>query len=279
MNVDLEINWDSFIDLLSTLNRAISNSSAINVNSIELRDQAQEVSQYYFRNVRPSLRLLGINQELIIKMDDDISKLFKLSRGRNAKSTYMNLLASISSTEEAISLAKEMKLSEKAYLDAMPDDNLVDDHEQLIIDSLSQIVPSAARSYKQAILDLDDSERISYRGAANELREALREIIDYFAPDAEVMAQEGFQLVKNQTKPTRKQKVRYILRARGMSKTATKVPEGMIEAIDAKVSVVVSATYSRTNISAHVQTERKEVLLVKQYVDSVLSELLSIPKE
>ncbi|HEU0018349.1 MAG TPA: hypothetical protein VFQ31_08360 [Methyloceanibacter sp.] len=50
------------------------------------------------------------------------------------------------------------------------------DEDEHIIRKLDALVPSAALSYKQAILDLRDDSRVSFYGPALELREALREI-------------------------------------------------------------------------------------------------------
>ena len=60
------------------------------------------------------------------------------------------------------------------------------------IKKLEALVPSAALSYKQAVLDLNDDSRVSFRGPALELREALREILDHLAPDDEVTAAPGY---------------------------------------------------------------------------------------
>ena len=55
--------------------------------------------------------------------------------------------------------------------------------EVQIIETLQSLVPTAALSYQQAIRDLADSTRVSYRGPAAELREVLREVCDHLAPD------------------------------------------------------------------------------------------------
>src|SRR5262249_458921 len=65
-----------------------------------------------------------------------------------------------------------------------------EEDEQIII-KLDALVPSAALSYKQAILDLKDDHTVPFRGAALEWREALREILDHRAPDSEVTAAPG----------------------------------------------------------------------------------------
>ena len=90
----------------------------------------------------------------------------------------------------------------------------------MLISTLEAIVPTAALSYKQALTDLNIcNHKISFRGTATELREALRETLDHLSPDTAIMKEPGFKLEQNQTKPTMKQKVRYILKMRNLNDT------------------------------------------------------------
>src|SRR5205823_4436386 len=50
--------------------------------------------------------------------------------------------------------------------------------DDLILESLDDLCPSAAQSYRQALVDLGSESRTSYRGPATDLREALRETLD-----------------------------------------------------------------------------------------------------
>ena len=59
--------------------------------------------------------------------------------------------------------------------------------ETKILDALDRVIPTTALSYKQALQDLNGQNRFSYRGTAAELREVLRELLDYLAPDTEVL--------------------------------------------------------------------------------------------
>lgn len=49
-------------------------------------------------------------------------------------------------------------------------------------------------AYQQALLDLATPDRLSWRGPATDLREALRETLDVLAPDDEAKAMPGFKL-------------------------------------------------------------------------------------
>ena len=51
--------------------------------------------------------------------------------------------------------------------------------EEKLIETLEKMLPSAADSYKQSIIDLQSQiARLTFRGIAAELREVLREVLD-----------------------------------------------------------------------------------------------------
>ena len=150
--------------------------------------------------------------------------------------------------------------------------------ETIILETLKRLIPSAGASYQQALLDLNSEDRLSFRGTANELREALREVLDHLAPDSEVEKADGFKLEPRTMKPTQRQKVRHILRARRLPKTAIKVPEDAVTRVEEATASLTRSTYDRSSLSAHVTTARQEVEQMKMYIDSVLAELLEIHK-
>ena len=146
----------------------------------------------------------------------------------------------------------------------------------LIIKNLKMTVSTAAVSYEQVLNDLK-TDRVSYRGTIAELREVLREVLDYLAPDENVMASPNFHCEENQKKPTMKQKVRFILKKRNKGSTASETAEEATSIVDEGIAKLVRATYNRGSLSAHVQGEGKpEVFQIKRYLDSVLCELLEI---
>jgi hypothetical protein len=76
-----------------------------------------------------------------------------------------------------------------------------------------------------------------------------------------------------------KQKVRFILRARGVSTTATEVPENAVNLVEESIGKLTRAAYNRSSLSTHVSGNRSEVLQMKMYIDSVLAELLEIHRD
>ncbi len=269
--------WDTFVNNVTRLRQRVNASRAVNVNSQVQRTSARELAQDYFRNIRPELRRLAIPDSNITDLDYLLTRLLRLSSSPNAKSTYLALLQSTQSTVEAVEIQRELRIGEISFEAQNETKYQSSDRETLIYETLLKIVPTAGRSYRQALIDLSDNGRVSYRGPANDLREALREIVDRLAPDSDVEGMEGFKYEKDQTKPTRQQKVRFILRSRGLSAKEVKIPATLIEIIEDRVAVIASTTFTDANIVAHVQVEREQVIRIKDEVDFVLSEILEIP--
>jgi hypothetical protein len=268
--------WANFNTALDLLKKEVSRSKAANVNASDVRQQAKDVIQSYFRQTRPELQSLGLDIEIISQLDTSFQNLLKLSNGANVKSSYLTIFKNLSKILEEAEIAIELRLAEKAFLSLSPQSNSLTGLESIIYDTLLNLVPSAGLSYKQAIIDLSDEDRISYRGVANEFREALRETLDHLAPDKDVVAQSGFKYEKDKTTPTMKQKVRYILKARELASNAMKVPENAVEIIEDRVASFARSTYERSSISAHVASSRNEVLQMRNYLNAVFAELLGL---
>ena len=148
--------------------------------------------------------------------------------------------------------------------------------ERLIIDTLSHIVPAAAVSYEQCLLDLGGPPRRSYRGVAHELREVLRETLDYLAPNRDVMAVAGFKLEAGQSRPTQTQKALYVLRNRKLSREQISAPELAVTMVEEMGATITRTAYTRGSKDAHSSSSAAEVRQLKMWIDAVLGELLEI---
>ena len=118
--------------------------------------------------------------------------------------------------------------------------------------------------------------RHSFRGTAAELREALREILDHLAPDDDVQASSGFKLEPDQTRPTMRQKVRFILKSRRRSDPAIATAEKAADVVDELTASLVRSVYTRASMSTHVSSGPEEVMRIKAYVDVILTDLLEV---
>ena len=137
-------------------------------------------------------------------------------------------------------------------------------------------MPAAALSYQQAIADLADDGRASFRGPALELREALRETLDHLAPGEEVEAMNGYKQEPDRKGPTMKQKVRFVRSARALSKSIWCRSRANRYTIDELVGSLTRSVYDMSSVATHVAKERKAVVRIKLYVVAVLHEMLEI---
>jgi hypothetical protein len=276
MDPDQDSSWDTFLESLQALKVHISKVD-FEGNPVHL-EAVKNVSRLYFRVTRPQLRILTIDSQVIGELDARVESLFTNANNGAAPGTIIQSINAILNQADKVSLMREYRLSDISFEAAAPRVSSITDQEEQVISTIHNLVPSAARSYRQAILDSADTTRISYRGPANEFREALREVLDHLAPDPDVTGKAGFSFEENQSTPTRKQKVRFILNARRTPRAAAKVPEELADLIDNKVAGITGATYTLANVTAHIETERIEVLRVRRYTLLVLSEILAIPE-
>ena len=268
--------WDGFVEATQALTAALSKSKAAKVTRDDLRESAKGVVQGYFTQTRPHLRDLGCSFQDIDHLDGLLQSLLALAQGRSRRPKYITTLAGIQKAQVKLGTERLVLLGEKDY-GAEPSGVVTfTDIEKDIMKMLLKIVPTAALSYEQAVRDLHEPYRVSYRGSANELREALREVLDHLAPNDAVIRSEGFKLVEGQRRPTQRQKVAYILRARRVSDTAGGAPQVSISLVDELTGSLARSTYERSTLSTHTATARREVKQIKMYVDGILADLLEI---
>jgi hypothetical protein len=261
--------WQSLSDALLAFGRHIDQLHSVNVNANSIRTEATKVAQKYFRQCRSSLQDLGLDDELSV-LDKGFENLIQLSSGKNAVSSYKRQLKSIRKLLPKVTTRIELNQSVvKAPANTSAED-------ERIIQTLDGLVPSAASSYRQAIIDLADANRLSFRGPALELREALRETLDHLAPDSDVTSAPGYVKEKDRHGPTMKQKVRFILKARGQSKSSSEVPEQTTITIDEMVGTLTRSIYDRSSVATHVATERRTVIQIRRYVVAVLHDILEL---
>lgn len=147
------------------------------------------------------------------------------------------------------------------------------EEDEKIISKLDALVPSAALSYKQAVLDLGDDNRLSFRGPALELREALREILDHLAPDNEVTSAPEYKQEKERAGPTMKQKVRFIMKKKG-SRSSSDAPEQAVTAFEEAIAGLTRAVYERSSKATHVAGERGIVVQIRRFLVAIFHEIL-----
>ncbi len=272
--------WEELISLVGSFRGNVQRAQGDRVNSMRLREAGKQVVQHYFRRARPEL--VALNLDGVDGLDELMRGLLQVTNGRGLRKTYLSLLARMRTLSTQLEGQRELRLGERRA-SASPQvvqpaavTTAPTEIERKIINAMEGLVVTASLSYRQAIADLTNPGRISFRGPANELREALREVVDELAPDGDVVGQKGFQYEKGQTTPTQKQKVRYILRVQGASGTARDTPEKSAALIEEMFASFARSTYQRSSFPTHVASARRDVLQMKMYVDGVLAELLQI---
>ena len=209
--------WDTLWEDVDSFFKAVARNAAVNINANELRQQGREIVVRYFRQERPKLVALGIKAEAL---DVPMQALIRLANGKNARASYLTVLRRLRKQRPKTETEREILLG--ALTTKRPEEAFTNRTEIEIFQTLDRLVPTAAASYHQALQDLQDPERPSWRGTADELRETVREVLDHLAPDADVVKAEGFTLEKGRTRPTMSQKARFILKSRGIPHGATR---------------------------------------------------------
>lgn len=262
----------SFRDFAGTadsLRKRISLSKAPQIQSKTVLSEIQKLVEYYFRDLRATYFSPKTSNNELVELDAHAQQLLELTHKHPASSKVITLLKNVVVLSRKIDVHTTINQSN----DSDRDMDVVD---MRIIETLEKLVPSAALSYKQALTDLKTPTRMSWRGPATDLREALRELLDHLAPDKDVTSAPGFKLEHETKGPTMKQKVRHILSKRGKSRAATAVPEGAAASIEEALGAFVRSLYTRSSISTHTPTDKIEVTRIRDWVRVTLCELLEI---
>jgi Predicted pPIWI-associating nuclease len=266
--------WRDLRERAELLQQDISRVQAVNVNSREVRSEAELLASDYFRAGRPLLLGEGVSASECSALDEHAQALVKLAQGRNQKLSYVKVLRHLRKEMARLEVTRLGAIA-KAGNVAPANNGGLSTIESTITKTLQEILPSAALSYEQACRDLA-TDRTSYRGTAVELREALREVLDRLAPDEDVKKMAGFKPETQNGGPSMRQKARYILKARDIPDTAAKAPEDAVSVVEEAAASLVRSTYQLGSLGTHIKAERGKVQQLKMYVDTVLCEMLKI---
>jgi len=253
------------------LDKRLSKLGSQQVHSPVIKRDTQSVVDDYFRSVRGTLLQGGFTDDELGALDNGTQSLLEHCHRHVTVSKYRKTIKRAVSSLVALE-----QLAHTASQRALTGRVAPDRTDALIVTTLQQLLPSAAAAYEQAVRDLQTDNRLSWRGPATDLREALREVLDHLAPDDEVERQPGYQQEADTHGPTMRQKVRFVLRKRGLNRSATEAPENAAAAVDTILGTFVRSVYTRSAVSTHTPTLKAEVLRVRYYVRAALCELLEI---
>lgn len=251
------------------LRRKITSNKVAQIQSKQILSEVRSLVEYYFRELRATYFSPDTSNSELLALDTFAQQLLELTHKHPATNKVASLLKQIVSHSRQIDVYITVNQSNHSGQDLNATDTR-------IIETLEKLVPSAALSYRQALTDLTIPTRLSWRGPATDLRESLRELLDYLAPDEDVTSVSNFKLEPDTKGPTMKQKVRYILSKRGVSRSASAVPEGAAASVDEALGAFVRSLYTRTSVSTHTPTDKAEVARIRDWVRVTLCELLEI---
>lgn len=257
-----------------TLQGLLRSVNAQHVNREQTKDAIRDFVDAYFRQQRPRLTPTGASDADLATLDAQLQDLLRFTQARTPTREYRSLLTKLRKSLNELEVTALPLASEDA--------NARRDHPNAsdgrIIATLGGVSATAASSYRQALLDLQDRSRVSWRGTAVELREALRETLDTLAPNSDVQSEPGFKLQKGTARPTMRQKASFLLRSRNQSKAAVATVSKTIAVVEEHTAALVRSVYDRSSVSVHGSPTRAHVVSVKRHVAALLAELLEIPE-
>ena len=263
----------AFADILDGLIERVATTSSKAVTHLAERNNICAVVAAWFQYRKHFADILGNDSDLhhLDKIFEDIQNLTASSVPRK------RMLRELRAAHKYFKDRLWIPVS-RAYWSRVPERTPAG-RDSEVATRLKHLDVDLANSYEQAILDLDNDGRISYRGCASELREVLTGVLHILAPTEKVQATEWYQEARRsgnrkEKQPTRAERTKYILRLRAKRSSATEAAETVMLSVEERLGNVVSASYRRSSDSTHTATEKDEVSQQLQYLNALLRELL-----
>lgn len=252
------------------LTRVVRKIKTKQLNSKQIKDSVRSFVLLYFKTVRPSYLSAGLTDSDLTAVDASTQELLRCTQ----RSTLVRLYVECLKQLRADLAELELKIIRPRLTNGAKTQE--DKRYLQIVETLGKIVPDAVPSYEQALMDLHDNTRKSWRGTAVELRETLRETLDILAPDENVKAQPGFKLEAGTTAPTMKQKAVFILKTRRATSKQIKGFTDAVDVVEEAIGKFIRSVYDRSSAGTHTSVSRDEALRIRDYVSLALAELLEI---
>jgi hypothetical protein len=252
------------------LRARVSRVRSVQIERNDLLEQGRGIVDRYFRTERPRLVAEFRDPSLLAAVDEAMQDLLRLTQRRSSRSRYLEVLSQL---EHAW---RDVEVSSMPVGQPLNRTPRFAENQEAIARTLESVCAPAARCYRQALVDLTSEDRVSWRGTASELREALRELLDKLAPDDDVTAAAGFKYEDDRTAPTMKQKVRFILKSRKWSESERKQMEDAADVVEEKVGSFVRSVYAKSSSSVHTEPSKRDVQSVLRFVETSFAELLEL---
>lgn len=157
-----------------------------------------------------------------------------------------------------------------ALADTLP---LASLHDSELYDRLAAVRRELGDKYLSA-WRIYHAEMPNYSGAVGELRDTLTLLLNTLAPVEEVRSEPGFQLEPGQSRPTRRQRVRYAARRRYNREHATEIT-GDYDLVE-HLSEVVTSSYGRASGQVHTTATREQAYRALKQWESIFAQLVPV---
>ena len=268
------VNPSEFLDVLTrAINRLNARAGKYITDAAEQRSLVSVVGAW-LSEYRPAfVAMLGDNQ-LLVALDDSMHLVNRLASEQRARGS---VLREVRTARRYFSEQLLQPLT-RAYWSRAPQRTIPGRDEEVLL-RLRQLDPDLANGYEQAILDLENDDRLTYRGPAAELRELLTRVLHLLAPNEQVQATEWYREsrrsgARKEPVPRRAERTRFILRSRGQGSAADEAADAYASLVEERLEKVVDATYRRGSAATHSAAEREQVRTSLLYLNALLRELL-----
>ncbi|MHB8527128.1 MAG: pPIWI-associating nuclease domain-containing protein [Candidatus Acidiferrales bacterium] len=264
-------------ELLDILENLIARLKARRQKSVsapaEIRNIESVVGTWYSRYKNPFTQMLG-DERQIAEMDSRMDRLYNLASRRCTRRAVVRAAMATALYMRDVLL---VPLS-RSYWARTPERSPAG-RDEAAATRLRKLDPLLADGYEQAVADIEDAKRTSYRGAAAELREVLTGVLHRLAPNEAVEGMDWYKEsrrsgTRKETVPTRAERAKYILRSRMKGSAVTGSAEAHMVSVEGRLGDVVDATYKRGSAATHLGGERDELQSLLPYINALLRELL-----
>jgi hypothetical protein len=267
------MNPSEFADVIERLLARLAARSSAIVSPAERVNIRSFVGAWFGQYKDAFVQMVG-DEQLFALMDAFMQTILRRTLEKTARRT---VIREIRVAREYFNDTLLMPLS-RAYWSRAPQKSPAG-HDQQVASGLRQLDADLADSYEQAVFDITDDERLSYRGPAAELREVLTGVLHILAPNPRVQETDWYiearrSGARTEPTPTRAERVKFILRNRMQGSAQTETAETFMTTVEERLASVVNATYKRGSAATHGGTEQVEVQQIVQYINALLRELL-----
>jgi hypothetical protein len=267
------MNPPEFLEVLQRLRDRLRAGSARTVSEAERRNIHSVVGAWY-GVYRPSFAQIVGEEQQLVSIDQCMDTLVRLAARESPRRTVVRAVSTgISHFEEHL-----LGPLTRAYWSRAPQKTPAGFDEEAA-SRLRKLNAELADSYEQAVVDIEDGGRASYRGPAAELREVLTGVLHILAPTPQVEATDWYREARRsgarkEPTPTRAERTKFILRSRAKGSAVTDAAESYMTSVEERLANVVNTTYKRGSAATHGGTERDELVKLLPYINALLRELL-----